>query len=998
MRVPLNSRPWTARCRCGLLVLLAAVVLGRDGARADSQFVLEANMKVLRCEMPNTTYRFAGSSAPGQIFLPGEPVDIRLVFTKGEDRGEVEDFAIEIQEVTTRDPEARVKGAFSDTGGNAPLIALEGRPVTYRITVRFGQQPETAFELKGLPVPARFGTYALVLTRGPRRQFLATVCRVPKPRENGRIDNVPILGEGQMMGPAEMLETRAMQFSRMGVRGWRSELGWSEEADGTYNWNRYDKLFAAAEKAGCKIMVTLGGHSGWRWTFGEPTPAAGWKPGSFGYWGTGDWVCKPELYDRYGKWITAFCQRYWKGGRGALWGLENYNEPWEGGGISGWARDMLQYRALQKLIANSARRVSPDIKILAASSIMNTEDKFFSDGSREFDRYVDVFTDHYVVPPMCYGPLVARAHGKQSMETETWFVNAEYLLPQGVAQFTACGQQRLSPWHPRVLFDPLPGTDDEYFIPSPVVAATAALNYFITGKEFEKIVFRDHLPWVFQYGKDGDPNALLIVFGQLMPIAGTDPKDRLWCQVDGTVGGKMVIDNADGLLQFYDLAGNPVYQDRKHVELPMTIFPTYITCRQGPAAAAARIAAATIEGKRPVEILPRDFTEPVAKGATLAVELHNCLNRSIRGQLAVQPSEGVQLDPSSRAVSLEAGERKTVSFKLSEATAHPANAYPFHFRFTSDAGHAEYREVLGAAIAVKKTIQVDGNLDDWRQIPGVTVVAKAQQAEPTELLRRPWLEIQDAEPQGNFAQFKLAWDADHLYVAALVNDPTLQEKGLVPMAGRNEDLYFHSKASDQQSPYKEFLEKRPGRSFAEVPYVWRYNPERPDHPSLPMVPFRRDRLHVALDVANDWHDLAPTTDRVPYGFHAVPDTDYEYALYMTSHGSELWRHLAPGVPRVTDWPRQPTASRSTGPVAGAKHVVRRQGNTYLYEMSIPKSELAQLRLTPGTTLGVMLRAGNNQGPHCDFGDDKAVTKKNGLTLHPYWERSSNCGVRWKLVE
>jgi len=36
---------------------------------------------------------------------------------------------------------------------------------------------------------------------------------------------VPILGEGQMLGPAEMLETRAMQFYRMGVRGWRSELG-----------------------------------------------------------------------------------------------------------------------------------------------------------------------------------------------------------------------------------------------------------------------------------------------------------------------------------------------------------------------------------------------------------------------------------------------------------------------------------------------------------------------------------------------------------------------------------------------------------------------------------------------------------------------------------------------------------------------------------------------------------------------------------------------------
>ena len=985
--------------RCApILAAALAFLASAAAARGESQFVLAANMKVLRCDMPNTTYRFAGSNAPGQVFLPGETVAIKLIFAKGADRGEVRDFAIEIQEITTRDPEARIKEAFTDTGGNAPLVALEGKPITCPITVRFDTRPETAFEVKGLPLPARFGTYAFVLVRGAKRQFLATLCRVPQPREDGCIDNVPVFGEGQMMDPAELLETRAAMYHRMGVRGWRSELGWNEEADGKCDWDRYDRLFAAAEKAGCKIMVTLGGHSGWRWTFGEPTPAAGWTPGCFGYSGTGDWVCKPELYERYGRWITAFCQRYWKGGRGALWGLENYNEPWEGGGISGWARDMLQYRAVQKLIATSARKVSPQIKILAASSIMNTEDKLFSDGSRDFDQYIDIFTDHYVVPPSCYGPLVARVHGKDSMETETWFVNAEYLLPQGVAQFMACGQQRLAPWHPRVLFDSLPGNNDNYFIPSPVVAATAALNHFLTGKRFEKIVFCDHLPWVFQFGKDNEADALLMVFGQLMPIAGNDPKDRLWSQVDAAPGGKMTIDNADGLLQFYDLAGNPIHQGDRSVELPMTIFPTYVTCRQGAVAAGKRLAAAQIEGKRAVEILPHDFTERVVDGATLSVDLHNCLNRTVSGELTVQPPEGLQLKQTSQAVKLAAGQRQSVQFQLPRARANAANAYPFAFRFNSDAGNAEYNEVLNATIIPKKTIRVDGNLDDWKDVPGVTVLAKAQKAELTELLRRPWLQIKDAEPQGNFAQFKLAWDENYLYVAALVNDPTPQEKGLAPMTGRNEDLYFHSRASDQQSPYKEFLAKRPGRSFAEVPYVWRYNPESPDHPALPAVPFRRDRLQIALDVTDDWHDMTPDTDRVPYGFHAVPDTDYEYSLYLTNQGSELWRQLAPGVPRVNDWPRQPKAKRSTGTVPGAKHVVRREGNTYVYELAIPKEELAQLKLAAGTTLGVMLRAGNSNGPHVDLGNDKAVVKRNGLTLHPYWERANNCGIRWRLVE
>ena len=270
--------------------------------------------------------------------------------------------------------------------------------------------------------------------------------------------------------------------------------------------------------------------------------------------------------------------------------MENYNEPWEGGGISGWARDCLQYREIQKLIYRAVKSVDPKVRVLGTSSIMNTEDKLYSDGSDEFDQYIDVFTDHYVVPEACYGPMVARARGKESMETETWFVGTEYQLPQGVAQILASGQNHVSPWHPRVLFENVPGGNEKSIIPSPVVAATAAFNYFVTGRPFEKIVFQNHLPWVFQFGKDDDPKALLVVFGQLVSIGSTDVKDRLWAQVDGSPGGEMIIDNADGLLQFYDLSGNPCYVGEKEVKLPMSVFPTYITCAKGPKAAAERLA------------------------------------------------------------------------------------------------------------------------------------------------------------------------------------------------------------------------------------------------------------------------------------------------------------------------------------------------------------------------------------------------------------------------
>ena len=84
--------------------LFATAAAFAPSAQAQNTFLLPANMKELKCEAPNETYRFTGSSSPGQLFLPGEKVDAKLVFKKGSDSGAVE-FAIEIQEIGTRTPE-----------------------------------------------------------------------------------------------------------------------------------------------------------------------------------------------------------------------------------------------------------------------------------------------------------------------------------------------------------------------------------------------------------------------------------------------------------------------------------------------------------------------------------------------------------------------------------------------------------------------------------------------------------------------------------------------------------------------------------------------------------------------------------------------------------------------------------------------------------------------------------------------------------------------------
>lgn len=965
---------------------------------ADENIMIQPdNMKELRCAMPDEQARLAGSSAPGQLFVGDEPVSITLAFRKGDLNGEVP-FKLEIQEVGTRTV-GKVAGGmagWTDTSGKAPLFDVIGDPIAHDFKVNF-QGDEVKVELNNLPVPKRFGTYALILVRDDNRKFLGTIARVPKPRPDGTVENTPIFGEGNFIKQP----WRAKVYARMGIRGWRSEGSWNSKKDGTRDWAHYDALYTAAKEAGCKIMACPGGTPEWTYPFApHQTPASvgtDWDGSPYG--GRADWVCDPKYYPEYEKWMKEFAERYWENGNGALWGVENYNEPWEGGGISGWARDCLQYREIQKLIYRAVKSVDPRIKVLGTSSIMNTEDKFFSEG-HEMAKYVDVLTDHYVSPRGCYGPMVARVLGKESMETETWFVGTEYQLPQGVSQFLAAGQKRISPWHPRVLFESVPGGGDDIIIPSPVVTATAAFNHFVTGRPFEKIVFKNHLPWVFQFGKDDDAEALLVVFGQLVSIGSTEVKDRLWAQVEDAPGGEMTIDNSDGLLKFYDLSGNPCYQDQKSVKLPMSIFPAYIVCSRGPKAAAERLAQATITGKRPVEILPRDFTTLLTSAnAKLEVGVHNCLNRPIKGTLAINAPAEISFAEHTQELQLAPGETKTLTFPVSKAQPGESNGYPFEFTFQSDAGVAEYKETLNCAVAVKSKINVDGNLGEWKDIPGVTVVGKDDSVDPMEVLRRPWLAVKESHPTLVSGRLKMAWDDENIYLSAEVNDPT-EQKNAFPMEGRDENRYFHSKESDQREPFKSWLAKNaPGHSFAEVPYVYADDPEKPRQQGLPYMPFRRDRIQMGFDVIEGWHDLIPDGEKVPYGFHVVPDTDYEFSLYGCEGGkSEFWRQLAPGLPRMNDFPRQPRGEKTTGPVKEARHVVRRDGNVYTYEASLPRSVIPDLKLEKGQNFGFTFMVGNGEGANVPYAKEKALTKNNSLTLHPYWEVKPSCGVRWTLVE
>ena len=169
--IPVKKETFLMRIVIRSLVaaVLAAAAAG-SFADDNNVMVFKENMQVLRCDMPDLYYRFLGSDSPGQLFLPGQSVNLRLWFTRGRDSGRVNDFKIVIQEIVTRDPDATAKGCRSSPTppAHAPRCwVLEAKPIVYPISVTFTDQPGDGAGGEGFALArAASGTYALVLERG----------------------------------------------------------------------------------------------------------------------------------------------------------------------------------------------------------------------------------------------------------------------------------------------------------------------------------------------------------------------------------------------------------------------------------------------------------------------------------------------------------------------------------------------------------------------------------------------------------------------------------------------------------------------------------------------------------------------------------------------------------------------------------------------------------------------------------------------------------------
>lgn len=152
-----------------------------------------------------------------------------------------------------------------------------------------------------------------------------------------------------------------------------------------------------------------------------------------------------------------------------------------------------------------------------------------------------------------------------------------------------------------------------------------------------------------------------------------------------------------------------------------------------------------------------------------------------------------------------------------------------------------------------------------------------------------------------------------------------------------------------------------------------------------------DNVQIAFNVlAPEDKDWRPHPRGVMPRYMHYPDTDYEYALNTVAPefggGTELFRLLAPGMPRKHFYPRQPSAPIDGGPVKAGRLVTTRVGTERIVEMFLPWSEIPHVkkRRDAGLPIKFTYRVNDNQGPAYELAHGRSVSKENSLTFHNDW--------------
>lgn len=899
------------------------------------------------------------------------------------------------------------------------------------------------------PLPERFGAYALVVELdGLGRQFGAACVRVPEP-EPGRVQ-YPSYALDLQYGTQEMaamfrrLGIKGCRIE-LGYTPTTSRDFYQRFAD-------LAGMMRVLKDGDITVMITVGATSDtsimplghWRphleddGTFKDGKADGSWLPqydpdfqefnrivaSAFG-WPRGP-VNAMELWNEP-----------WEGLSISGWGSDmlRYREL---------------YERMAMGIEQARNQFGVQVLMGGCCSSMNTLDKLFPDGKDTFLTWLDFTSIHY--QPMGAVPALipewvnrkGRFGAVKVWDTESWMANSEDRVAAVIASMRSQGQTRTAGvFHDavrdvmNVRYQSPAGLQQTQIIQvwAPA-AAIGAVQKFIGERTFRELLFKDGLPWIYVFngglraGRPDPDDGTVVVVGDLAGVYSHDymlfrnvkglkeiedapkiaelkrqiaelpagaPRDQRKVlesrlrELTILRGASLTIDDGGGAFFLADFYGNPLPSKDGTIVIPLDGLG-YFLRTSGARGSFDRLLAALrtgrIDGYEPLDVAARDMLAPIGTGPTIRLTLSNILNRPVSGKLTVKVA-GLTVAPADQNLSFKPHETRDVDIRVTGGAARPDNTYPLTLVFDAGAdGRVLHEEGMHVNLIAKRSIKVDGDLADWKEVLPQPV--RSSQAGPgAALTEKAWFPFEkfDEKIGQGVATGYLAWDANFFYFAAKIADSTPYD-GNIRFATRDDDQYFYPEISY-------YVERDPKSKaiIKKIPLTWPQGVRRSTYRKWPDLPsaMNTDNVQIAFNVIPIGQDgWLPNPPGTMPRYMCYRDSDYEYALNQVAEqfggGTEIWRMFAPGVPRKHFYPRQPKADRDGGAVEGGQLVMRRDGNTRIVEAALPWSELPDVkkRLDAGQTVKFSFRVNDNRGPEMELAADRSVSKLNNYAFHNDW--------------
>ena len=270
-------------------------------------------------------------------------------------------------------------------------------------------------------------------------------------------------------------------------------------------------------------------------------------------------------------------------------------------------------------------------------------------------------------------------------------------------------------------------------------------------------------------------------------------------------GVSLEVDASCGTFALFDMYGNPVKAENGVYRIPLDIRGFYLrsTAPGGFDDLLTALKRSCMTGMQVVELIPRDFLESVKPGARLRMTVHNLLNRPLNGCLKGH-IEGLSIQYPER-LSLAPFESREVIVTVKSGNENPRNLYPLYFAFDAgNDGFAEVRDTMRSNVIIKRTVKIDGFLDDWKGV--IPQIVSNDGTVESSLMEKAWLPFEQDTMSRNksLAMIYTAYDNRYFYFAAKVSDRTVHP-GTLRFETRDDAMFYYPEVTLKYNTEKTFL-------------------------------------------------------------------------------------------------------------------------------------------------------------------------------------------------